>query len=506
MISAWAARRALRCLVVRKVAWSCHDSAAWIPNPADHPWQLLRSARNPVSYSTVKDRFREALVLCSSANRSRLNNDPTDHSQDLIFLKNFFPQVRGQGPIFDLWSPQYLVSNDGAMGVDSICTPMMHRKQRSLESEQRPLGSTPGSTTSSSKSNRQAKTTTNTCPSTTAKVSSATTSAAATSIAASDSSPSPKRETVSLCGGADSGTSTLNEREREAALLLRSADSSPHSAGDSGLATTGSRASQDSRTKVSLVAADREAATNNNAEASAAGPLPPHAYDAVPLYSNIDYNYYLDSKAQAHLLPLQQYILEQAKLSGYRFGDSLLEEAGDDVDSLHSDDDLGRIRRNKTCSSALPVRDNNDDSDDFADDEAMSNVEDSSSQEYLDESQYLEEDDHYTQFMLPPVPPQRLQSKGIVQYHQQHNVMANSAQVIVEPEYSEADPGMVTPIANVASGTFRTALVAADRAASAVVPAAKHHHAASIASASSIRSARLEQQLYSPVMDKAGVS
>ena len=31
----------------------------------------------------------------------------------------------------------------------------------------------------------------------------------------------------------------------------------------------------------------------------------------------------LSVQAQAHLLPLQQYILEQAKLSGYRFGDSL---------------------------------------------------------------------------------------------------------------------------------------------------------------------------------------
>lgn len=33
--------------------------------------------------------------------------------------------------------------------------------------------------------------------------------------------------------------------------------------------------------------------------------------NATPLYSNLDYPY-----NQAHLLPLQQYILEQAKLSG----------------------------------------------------------------------------------------------------------------------------------------------------------------------------------------------
>lgn len=34
------------------------------------------------------------------------------------------------------------------------------------------------------------------------------------------------------------------------------------------------------------------------------------------LYSNLDYPYVMDSAMQAHLLPLQQYILEQAKLSG----------------------------------------------------------------------------------------------------------------------------------------------------------------------------------------------
>ena len=70
-----------------------------------------------------------------------------------------------------------------------------------------------------------------------------------------------------------------------------------------------------------------EAASNGSSSVEAAGgPV----YDPVPLYSNIDYNYYLDSKAQAHLLPLQQYILEQAKLSGYRFGDSspIAEDSG----------------------------------------------------------------------------------------------------------------------------------------------------------------------------------
>lgn len=44
-----------------------------------------------------------------------------------------------------------------------------------------------------------------------------------------------------------------------------------------------------------------------------------------PLYSN------WDQEMQDHLLPLQNYILEQAKLSGYRPGDTM------DSDSLHSD-------------------------------------------------------------------------------------------------------------------------------------------------------------------------
>ncbi|XP_069674699.1 uncharacterized protein RhoGAP93B isoform X2 [Periplaneta americana] len=121
-----------------------------------------------------------------------------------------------------------------------------------------------------------------------------------------------------------------------------------------------------------------------------------------PLYSNLgDYPpYILDPEIQAHLLPLQQYILEQAKLSGcYRFGDPLNEEA----DSLHSDDEDQSTGRGE------------DDSDEFADDEGMSNQEDSSSQEYLDDSNYLDDDDSshretYSQF-LAPQPPLRLRSK-----------------------------------------------------------------------------------------------
>nr|CAD7594996.1 unnamed protein product [Timema genevievae] len=106
----------------------------------------------------------------------------------------------------------------------------------------------------------------------------------------------------------------------------------------------------------------------------------------TPLYSNMDYPYNLDPQIHAHLLPLQQYILEQAKLSGcYKFGDPLNEEA----DSLHSEDEDHSRGQGE------------DDSDEFADDEGMSNQEDSSSQEYLDDSNYLEEEQHrdsFTQF------------------------------------------------------------------------------------------------------------
>ena len=158
--------------------------------------------------------------------------------------------------------------------------------------------------------------------------------------------------------------------------LLRSADSSPHSAGDSGLATTTTTGSTSSRTKFNSTKLSSSGGSNSNsssssssnnnnnsskrpeavgggavpapaasastsaaqtgvspASAGAAAPATSTAttatttmttgpassgsgsnYDPVPLYSNIDYNYYLDSKAQAHLLPLQQYILEQAKV------------------------------------------------------------------------------------------------------------------------------------------------------------------------------------------------
>ncbi|XP_043791759.1 uncharacterized protein LOC122714472 isoform X3 [Apis laboriosa] len=76
-----------------------------------------------------------------------------------------------------------------------------------------------------------------------------------------------------------------------------------------------------------------------------------------------------------HLLPLQYYILQQAKLLDcYKFGDYPLVEEGDD--SL--DEEGGR-------SEDIGGRADDDSDDQFADDEAASNQGDSSSQEYLED-------------------------------------------------------------------------------------------------------------------------
>lgn len=135
----------------------------------------------------------------------------------------------------------------------------------------------------------------------------------------------------------------------------------------------------------------------------------------------------------------------------------------------------------------------------------MSNVEDSSSLEYLDESQYLEEDDHYTQFLLPPVPPQRQQSKTLHHFgpgsgpHPSAYNSSGVADVIVEPEYTEADPGL--------SGTYRS-LPDGPTASGPAPPSSLMHSGSS----SSLRPRPKESMihpsssLYSPVMDRAGVS
>ncbi|KAK0175934.1 hypothetical protein PV328_000123 [Microctonus aethiopoides] len=83
-----------------------------------------------------------------------------------------------------------------------------------------------------------------------------------------------------------------------------------------------------------------------------------------------------------HLLPLQHYILQQAKLSGcYKFGDPLLVEEGDD--SL--DEDESRDINDEGDGIGIGGRGDDDSDDQFADDEAASNQGDSSSQEYLED-------------------------------------------------------------------------------------------------------------------------
>ncbi|KAL1464328.1 hypothetical protein WDU94_003985 [Cyamophila willieti] len=111
--------------------------------------------------------------------------------------------------------------------------------------------------------------------------------------------------------------------------------------------------------------------------------------DRSPLYTNTSL-----ASNDEHLLPLHQYILEQAKLSGcYRFGEPVTAEEGGRFKGSkrgggggsEDEDLLGGV-------GGLRVE---YDSDEFADDEAMSNAEeDSSSQEYLDDepSEYLHEE------------------------------------------------------------------------------------------------------------------
>lgn len=103
------------------------------------------------------------------------------------------------------------------------------------------------------------------------------------------------------------------------------------------------------------------------------------------LYGNTEYPNIQDfnSECQTYLLPLQHYLLEQAKLSGYQFGDFI----GDDLDSLSQSEEESDGQR--------------EDEDDFADDEAMSH-QDSSSQEYLEDTRYLDDDEADVYFEPPP--------------------------------------------------------------------------------------------------------
>ncbi|XP_046664613.1 rho GTPase-activating protein 39 isoform X5 [Homalodisca vitripennis] len=141
----------------------------------------------------------------------------------------------------------------------------------------------------------------------------------------------------------------------------------------------------DDRHNNSLQQNRRTALKNNGNHSHAPCTRIDNKTDSSPVYSNQPLaGIILEQEMQEHLLPLQQYILEQAKLSGcYRFGDSLVEEA----DSLHSEEEDG----GHLLQGGVEY-----DSDEFADDEGMSNQDDSSSQEYLhDEPSYLDTVEQY---------------------------------------------------------------------------------------------------------------
>ncbi|XP_063227611.1 uncharacterized protein LOC134533847 isoform X2 [Bacillus rossius redtenbacheri] len=204
----------------------------------------------------------------------------------------------------------------------------------------------------------------------------------------------------------------------------------------------------------------------------------------APLYSNVDYTYNMDPQIHAHLLPLQQYILEQAKLSGcYKFGDPLNEE----VDSLHSDDEDQSTGRGE------------DDSDEFADDEGMSNQEDSSSQEYLDDSNYLEEDDEeeqresYSQFQ------QRMRAK----YSPECRNHADYVDGVAYYNTNIASGGMTCPsLQQHNMQQSRGAGIAASLSASLQHPSLSLPLETQHASLKRKKEAPLPPPLYSPILEK----
>ena len=140
------------------------------------------------------------------------------------------PEVAGS-PDSSLGSHGYLShrQRSDSSGLESLATPMMHRKQRSLESGKTRL-----------------------------RADLRPSSSAHTRLVASDSStspPSPKHEfspfTFESPKGQDSGASTLTDKDTRSNYGRGSADSSPHSQVDSGLVsgTTGSRGSIESNSR-----------------------------------------------------------------------------------------------------------------------------------------------------------------------------------------------------------------------------------------------------------------
>ncbi|KAB7507875.1 Rho GTPase-activating protein 39 [Armadillidium nasatum] len=455
---------------------SCHRRTSHDHAPMSKQQSFDVSNFNPKRSEYMSERPREIVLSRSYSFMSK----PKCYEEEGIHEKLFpsgmrsvesTPQPRRRHKGFDAMasSPESSLASQGILshrqksdssGLESLATPMTHRKQRSLETgrskqvEMRPSVS------------------------------------AHTRLVASDSSgspPSPRHDLAAYIFESprcpDSGASTLTDKETRSQYGRGSADSSPHSQIDSGLVsgTTGSRGSADSSIKRSVnsregtfdkesqfsllsgnIGAERETrkcghhrryhcnkhrpsvsttttapppttdsdrsdtlqssnsslqmvqSSNNSQNHNSSSASSTTAKQSSPknrsckqessndststssktqntynsevenqstanvqhrdmthLYSNLDYVY--DQ-------PVYQFIMEQAKLSGYRIADPLY----DDADSLHSDDSGG----------------GRDDSDEFADDEGMSNA-DSSSQEYLDDVNYLADDETYTQFFMP---------------------------------------------------------------------------------------------------------
>ncbi|XP_047495766.1 serine-rich adhesin for platelets-like isoform X6 [Penaeus chinensis] len=447
-------------------------------------------------------------------------------------------------------------------GLESLATPMMHRKQRSLESGKSRFKMDLRSSTS-----------------------------AHTRLATSDSSPSPpspKHEfspfNFDSPRGQDSGASTLTDKDTRSNYGRGSADSSPHSQVDSGLVsgTTGSRGSVDSNSRrtdsrqttldketskcsaaessskpsskterdgrrcnhrrhhhcskhrgaavsttnttsatVATTDSDRsdtlqsssssqhlvntgsnnsqnhnsssgssstakQTSPNNSKQISPSNgstsntkqPSPssvssvgkqdnsPQHRDLTHLYSNLDYVYEQ---------PVYQYIMEQAKLTGYRLGDALYEDA----DSLHSDE-----------SGEQP-----DDSDEFADDEGMSNA-DSSSQEYLEDVNYLADDEMYAEFFMP--------------FNLKNKIRVEGEEDVPESN-KECPPGVVS--ATSATGTSGTSSQPASAPRPIIPPASlvplppnslplDTQHA----SLRRKKDSTVHQPLYSPILEKSELS
>ncbi|KAG8224926.1 hypothetical protein J437_LFUL006285, partial [Ladona fulva] len=160
---------------------------------------------------------------------------------------------------------------------------------------------------------------------------------------------------------------------------ISSSTSHRHSQGESRLNEKGD---VDDASEVRSIRSEREEVEGRRDQRESP-PSPRRTTAQQHLYSNLDYTYVMGPEMQAHLLPLQQYILEQAKLSNcYRFGDPVNEG---ERDSLHSEDDEDDEDDDEDGNEGRRGRESGshrrDDSDEFADDEAMSNQEDSSSQE-----------------------------------------------------------------------------------------------------------------------------